>query len=582
MQVKAARNAGCPCGSGKKYKKCCGFTNSQPTHQAPPADLQELAALAEARMYRDLEVKSRDVLARFPASGAVMKVLALALWEQDKDALPVLRDVTALLPDDAEAHTNLGNALRAASKLNEAVSSHRRALEINPQYAEAHNNLGSALLDLGLLAAAGASFRRAVALRPNFALAHCNLANVLTLQNEIDAAEASCRRALEVNPTLTRAIVNLAEIEAGRGRFAAAEDLLKAAISFEPDMPEAWAGLVRWRRMSAGDTAWLAKAQRIVAGPLVPRREIHLRYALGKYFDDLAEYEQAFSNYCRANELAKLGGTGYDRQQVSRAVDWTVEFQDRHWLQRLGESVNRDEHAVFIIGMPRSGTTLVEQILAAHPEVFGAGELPFWSAAGSRHAASRCIGEDERCALERLAGEYMAVLHRMAPEARRVVDKMPANVLHLGLIHAALPKSRIIHVRRNPLDTCLSIFFQNFGAGHAYANDLDDLVHYYTQYIRLRQHWRETISSEVLLEVPYEALVADPEPWSRQMLEFIGLEWNPKCLEFHLSTRPVNTLSKWQARQRISTASVARWRHYERFLGPIRALADAEHSMEPT
>jgi len=538
-----------------------------------PADVQRMATLAKSGRHAELEATARGLLERHPQSGVTTQLLALALWAQGKDALPYLQRATVLLPDDAEAHGNLGNALRAAGQFENAVRSHRRALEINPGYAEAHNNLGSALLDLGRLEEASASFRKAVALKPSFALAHSNLANVLAQQDHLEEAAASCRRALELNPALTVAIVQLAELEAAHGRFAAAEELLRRALVIEPDMPEAWAGLVRWRKLVDGDPAWLAAAERVVGLPLAPRREIHLRFSLGKYFDDVADYDRAFHNYRRANELVKAGGQAYDPGEVTRAIDRLIASQDRPWLDRNRIDGSGSERAVFIVGMPRSGTTLAEQMLASHGAVFGAGELSFWARAAARYRTPSTGGAVERIELERLAEDYLTDLCRVSGNALRVVDKMPGNFMYLGLIHAALPHARIIHLRRNPLDTCVSIYFQNFGVGHAYANDLDDLAHYYSGYVRVMDHWRRTLPPSVLLDVSYEDLVRDPEGAVRRMLEFIELPWDPACLEFHRNTRTVSTLSKWQARQPISNASVARWRHYEHFLAPLRRLA---------
>jgi hypothetical protein len=192
-----------------------------------------------------------------------------------------------------------------------------------------------------------------------------------------------------------------------------------------------------------------------------------------------------------------------------------------------------------------------------------------------RYDAARAAGISERDILEQLAVEYGGELRRLAPDAVWVVDKMPGNFLYLGLIHAALPEARVIHLKRNALDTCISIYFQHFGPGHAYASDLDALGHYYGEYLRVMDHWRRTLPPEVMLDVPYEELIDDPERSSRQMLEFLGLAWEPACLEFHRNPRPINTLSKWQVRQKINRNSVARWRHYERFLGPLRARLEA-------
>jgi Sulfotransferase family len=222
--------------------------------------------------------------------------------------------------------------------------------------------------------------------------------------------------------------------------------------------------------------------------------------------------------------------------------------------------------------MPRSGTSLTEQILASHPQVHGAGEVRFWDRTLPTLAQQHSPGT--AAALAQLAAAYLARIGGGAGAALRITDKMPANFLYAGVIHAALPRARFIHLMRDPLDTCVSVYFQNFLNVSPYANDLEDLAHYYRQYRRIMAHWRGLLPATALLEVPYESLVAEPEPWTRRMLEFLGLPWDARCLEFHQTDRVVITASKWQVRQKISAASVGRWRHYEKHLGPLLQLAE--------
>jgi hypothetical protein len=236
-------------------------------------------------------------------------------------------------------------------------------------------------------------------------------------------------------------------------------------------------------------------------------------------------------------------------------------------------SGNESARPVLVVGMPRSGTTLAEQILAAHPAVFGAGELLYWGSTAVRKAASQLIRGGAGKSLRDLADDYLRLLAIRSPEALRVVDKLPNNFIRLALIHAALPNARIIHMRRDPIDTCLSIYFQDFHVTNTFANSLDDLSHYYLEYLRLMAHWRSILPAERLLEVPYEGLTQDQEEWSRRMVEFIDLPWDPACLEYHRSERAILTFSKWQARQKIHRRSVERWRHYEPFIGPLLGLA---------
>ena len=532
----------------------------------------------------------------------------LALGRLD-EAPRSYRRVLQFRPDSVEAHNNLGNALRDSGRLEEAAASYRRAVAIRPDYAKLHNNLGNALLDLGRIEEAVASYSRALELEPDFAKAHSNLGSafrelakldeaeasyrralairadsseILTnlgvvqrLQGRADEAEASLRRALSIDPGAAPTITSLAELYADRGQFAEAENLYKKAYAGHPESAQAWAGLAALRKMTSDDSAWIKEAQRIAQRPLRPRDEAHLRYAMGKFFDDVQDYEQAFVSYRRANEIAKAYSPPHDRQHLARTFEFTTRLYDREWLDRAKVTSNSSSRPIFIVGMPRSGTSLAEQILASHPAVFGAGELSFWKTASLQVGSAALESGIDGSVLAKLADEYLQLLTGLSLDASRVVDKMPANFAHLGMIHAALPNARFIHMRRNPIDTCLSIYFQNFHVAHSYANDLEDLAHYHHQYQLLMQHWRSILPPSAILEVPYEALVADQETWSRKMLDFVGLPWDPACIDFHQTNRRVSTFSKWQVRQKISKTSVERWRNYAPFVGPLMHLTDA-------
>ena len=545
--------------------------NALPPQQDSPtaAEIAPLLARLRAGEHAQLESQARELLLRYPAAGFLWKVLAVSLWAQRKDSLEAMQRAAALLPEDAEAHLNLGNAYRASGRLRDAAASYRAALAIRPEDADSLDRLGSTLHELGEIDAAASCCRRALALRPESAELHSNLAMLLLLQNRPAEAAASCRRSLELDPGLTGSLVMLAELEAAAGEFARAEELLRRAISLEPDMPEAWAALGRFSA-ARGDGSWFSEAQRLLRQPIPQRREIPLRYALGRYCDDVGEFSQAFSHYRRANELARLHSPPYDRSDLTRQIDTLIRAQDRPWLEQAGAAGQAGNRPVFIVGMWRSGTTLAEQILASHPAVFGAGELGFWTAAAVRY--------EQGSPLVDLGAEYLALLEGLSPPtAARVIDKMPTNFLHLGLILGALPQARIIHMQSHPLDTCLSIYFQDFTHGHPYAHDLADIAHYYQQYLRMMQHWRSTLPAGAMLEVSYEDLVENQEACSRGMLDFIGLTWDPRCLDFHRTPRTVTTFSKWRVRQPINRSSLNRWRNYAPHLTALMPLADLPH-----
>jgi tetratricopeptide (TPR) repeat protein len=608
----SSRNAPCPCGSGKKYKRCCadkpGATtparlDSLAADTPQLAELQQLLSLANTGAFARLESGALALARRYPASGLTWKLLGLALWRQGKDPLHALERAARCLPNDAEAASNLGNALRSAGMPEKALAEQRRALILAPDYALAHNNLGSALQDMGRweeaalsynaaaeldplfvqahcnlgnalmqlgdLAAAAAAFRRALELKPASAELHHNLAVILRLQNRGDEAQAAAHAAVELNPKFSAALVLLAKLEVDRGNFLQADALLQRAILLEPDSPQAWSAVPTLRRMTPDDTQWLESVQRIVASPLPARHEMHLRYALGKYFDDVGEFSAAFGNYRKANELGKTLGPRHDCLQVTQFVDRILQISVKHVPRR---ATMERQAPIFVIGMPRSGTSLAEQILASHPGVVGGGELSYW---GNALRSWLSAGADF-AALAPLARDYRQLLARLGGLADRIVDKMPTNFLAAGVILEALPDARFIHMRRNPIDTCLSIYFQDFESAYSYANDLASLAHSYREYLRIMDHWRVCLDADAMLEVPYEQLVAEPEHWMRRMLDFVQLPFDPACLDFHRTPRTVSTVSSWQVRQSINRNSVARWRNYQPFIGPLLTLAESD------
>jgi tetratricopeptide (TPR) repeat protein len=488
------------------------------------------------------------------------------------------RDALAHRPDYAEAHAKLANALLQLWQHDAAVESCRRAIEIDPDLVLARTNLGHALLDVALHDEAEASYLEALRLDPDCIDALIGRGFVQRLKGRAAQAENAARRALEIDPDMPAALALLAELGADRGSFAESEALFRRIAALDPHVPTPWADMVGLRKMSGADTDWLASAERLVAQGLAPREEVRLRYAMGKYFEDVADFAQAFANYRMANELTKSHRPPYDRSAHTREVDRIIATFDEEGLRRLSAGGDLSARPVFIIGMPRSGTTLTEQILASHGSVAAGGELLFWPMAAGQCAAA-WDGVDPGF-IGTLAQDYRRLLAGLARDALHVVDKMPANFQWLGLIHAAFPNARIIHMRRHPVDTGLSIYFQNFSVAHTYANDLDDIAHYYHEYLRLMGHWRSILRPAAMLDVPYEGLIEDLEGWTRTLLEFIGLPWDPRCLEFDRPKGPVLTASRWQVRQKLGAGTLERRRHYDSHAAPLAGLADAARAYD--
>jgi tetratricopeptide (TPR) repeat protein len=654
--MKPGRNENCPCGSGVKYKRCCGRASAPPptaaaphparTPQRPPRtphpnEIGALVALVDRDRLSEAERQAQTLLTVYPDAGLLWKILGVALMRQGKDPLQALQKASDLLPADAEALGNLGlaqhdqrlwaealpnltraldlrpndeqtlvaaaNALVALGRASESVALYRRVLRLNPRsvealnhlgnvrrasgdlrdaislyaqaveadpaLAESHCNLGNALLESRRVDEAVASYERAVAINPHSALAHVSLATGLRLQARGADAASSCRAALALAPDDAEALSLLGELEADRGRFAEAHELFHRAIAVDPNFPFAFCSIAAHRKMTAADTAWVDGVSSLRAGRPPLRHAINLNFAVGKYFDDVQRYDQAFERYRHAHELAKVYGSTYDAAKLTRRIDRLMSIFDAPCVSAAEGCGLASELPVFVIGMPRSGTSLAEQILASHPSVFGAGEVVFWDAAFNAYETAGTAAEEAARRLRPLAREYLDRIRAVSGGATRVVDKLPANFLYAGMILAALPGARIIHMRRHPVDTCLSIYFQNFFNMAAYANDLGDLADYYTQYLRITAHWRAVLPAVKVLEVPYEGLIEDQEGWSRRMLDFIGLPWDPQCLNFHETERPVLTASKWQVRQKIHHQSAGRWRNYRSHLGPLRRLS---------
>jgi tetratricopeptide (TPR) repeat protein len=522
---------------------------------------------------------TRRLLLRAPQLPMAHNNLGLLLMGQGEvtAAIASFRECVRLDPAQVSALLNLGGALKDTGQPSEALALYSRAVELDPRNADAQEDFGYMLLESRRMPQAEAAFRRALTLRETSARGHLGLAATLRVQGRAGEAEGSCARALELQPSNPEALALLGELHADRGRFPEARAQFERAIAAQPDFAAGYASIASLQRMRPDDEAWLTGATELLSRPLPVAQQAQLHFALGKYFDDVGRYDEAFGHFRQANELTLQGSAGYDSARLEALVERVMRLcpPDLMRTSAAAGTAPRSAQPIFIIGMPRSGTSLAEQILASHPDVFGAGEVRFWDRAFlvlEREAAAGAARLAQ--ALPRVADDYLAELPAGSHAALRVTDKMPANFLYAGVIHAAMPRARFIHMQRHPLDTCLSIYFQNFFNVSPYANDFAGLKHYYSQYRRLMNYWRQVLPPGTLLEVPYEGLVSDAQLWTRRMLEFAQLPWDARCLEFYRTERVVITASRWPVRQKLHGGSRDRWRNYETHLGPLRPLLD--------
>ena len=479
------------------------------------------------------------------------------------------QELLELQPRNPEALCNLGVALFSLGNYEEAERCYLQSLDINPMSAETLCNLAAVLQSTPR--EAEKYLRRALKINPKYADARSKLGMVLIFAGRIREAKAACSKALKVDPRQAEALLGLGLIARTEGHFEEAESFIKRALKVAPKLPGAWAAMNSLRKMTSADSDWLKGAEEIAGSAIPLWQEAELRFAIGKYCDDVDDFERAFQNFRRANELQKTVVQKYDRQAHATFADDMIRSHSREALAGVADCGSASAKPVFVLGMPRSGTSLAEQIVASHPSAKGAGELQFWLDTGRANQAELrhgVLGEPVR---KKLAEDYLSVLELQDPDALRVVDKAVFNCDYLGLVYSVLPKARIIYMRRDPIDTCLSCYFQNF-SGLAFTMDLSDLADYYREHRRLMNHWVAALPTGAILEVPYEELVADQVAWTHRILDFLELEWDDRCLSFDKTERAVNTASAWQVRQKIYSRSVQRWRHYERFIGPLKGL----------
>ena len=517
---------------------------------------------------------------RVPSEGGARKRIDLSLSAADaaahfgdySEAVVRLQEVLLADPDHVVALSNLGDAMCFLGRYPEAERVYRRAVQVNPKRADTQLKLGAALHWRGDFLGAETALRRAVKLEPRSPNALCVLGHTLVALDRAVDAKRCFEKALRLKPRSTEALCGLAWLASMEGRFGDAESMLRRALELDPECTEAHTWLVQQRRMTHADKDWLERAQRMLERPMAPMEESRLHFAIGKYLDDTGNYDQAFEAFRKANDQRRKVSVGYDRSARAAWVDDVVRQYTAERVATPADGASDSQRPVFVVGMMRSGTSLVEQIIAPHPQAIGAGELQFWGILEYKDQDLVRGRAPDLGVGAKLAHSYLDELNRHSSDAARVIDKTPANVDYLGFIHRVLPNARFIYMQRDPVDTCLSCYFQNFINAASFAMDLQDLAHYYREHHRLVAHWRSVLPKEVFLEVPYEGLVADPEAWSRRVFEFIGLEWDPRVLEFHKTERAVMTASYWQVRQKMYVSSVGRSKHYQKYLGPLLKL----------
>ncbi len=538
-------------------------------HSGLGSSLQALDQLDEAEncYRRALEIE--------PRNPQTLDGLGVVLHKQGRidEAIDTLEQVVTMVPDFPQARYHLGMALFDKGEFQRARNHIETALRLNPDYLEAHVTLGRVALALGSIDQAIRHYEHAIDLSPECSAAYENLGAALQAHGKYDEAIAAFRTAREIDPDSTEAIAGEASVYEHRGDVESARTLIEHCLDQgKNDISLATVYAAISKKLGTMDRAIQLLKDLLPAQQHAPARRGEIYLALGSIYQTRKEYDTAFQHFITANDLYPYQ---FDRTTLKQKMESIATVFSAENMARLPRANNHSERPVFIVAMPRSGTTLTEQILAAHPDVHGAGELPFieriTSGMSSRLGLDYPAGISSvsPAAIEQFSFEYLNEIDKLAPpEALRVTDKMPHNFMDLGLIELLFPHARVIHISRDPRDTCVSIFTHHFAASHAYATDLGDLGFYYRQYQRLMDHWRKVLSIP-MLDLRYEDIVADPEGEIRRIIAFCGLDWSDECLEFHNARRDVATPSYDQVRQPIYKGSVGRWKHYEKFLSPL-------------
>lgn len=481
------------------------------------------------------------------------------------------RRAVALKPTYAEAHFNLGVVLEQMSQPREAIAALRKAVEIKPRMAPAHYLLGLLLSSEGLNAEAAQAFRRAATVGPETSVGRLGRARVLMAEQQYAEAEACLRQALELDPGNRALHRLLANLLAEAGRFEEAESSFRQTIALGPDNVAVYREFLQSKKLAPSDRPLLAQMiDRFERGGVVGFRRAELLFAIGKGHDDLGDYEAAMRCFDEANAIRRTTAA-FDRDAQARRVNEIIASFPPDLLAQAAELGDPDLRPVMILGMPRSRTTLVEQIVSSHSQTAAGGELQYW-VSRTMSLDTKNLGDSVSGLIAELAAGYRAELDRVSPDALRITDKNPYNFEWIGLIRLVFPNARIIHCRRHPVDTCLSIYATPFSTRTDYATDRGDIVFLYRQYLKYMQHWRRALPPDAIFDAPYEAIVADPKTWSRALIDFCGLEWEDACLRPDTNPRVVRTASLWQVRQPIYSGSVERWRRYEPWLGELREL----------
>jgi len=572
-------------------------------------------AYYDAKQYTQAEACHEQALTINPTQGRSLNNMGSLYKEYGEivKAITFYQSAIAATPDFVEPYNNLGVLLHQQQEFNQALECFKHTVFLAPTYAEAHCNLGGTFLSLEQYDNAQFHFEKTLELKSDSADAYHGIAKIQLYKQHFIESEESIRKAIAISPDQAEFYQHLSAIYNDQGDHTQALSYLDHALSMDATaaslhiskgtvlmemgkIPEAEAQFIKIAQDSIVDTRIFAhyslvqlrkvksdspslKALLSIDSSIqdVPTNKLeYVYFALGKCFDDLGEWSKAFEFFTKGCQL-KRKKISYNITEQIQLTEKIIQAFTQETIEQLRKFANPSALPIFILGMPRSGSTLVEQIFSSHPDVHGAGELKYlnnliqWPVK-DHNRVLRYPENIQKLSPEiyrSITEQYLLSLQRISPDSMRITDKMLHNFTAIGVIHALLPNAKIIHVKRNAIDTCLSCYTKLFSQGQLYSYDLTELGQYYACYERIMQHWRSILPSDAWIDIEYENIVCNLETETKRLLEFCDLTWDPACLDFYQSKRQVRTASFMQVRQPVYTTSVERWRKFEQELAPL-------------
>lgn len=519
--------------------------------------------------FHQAEALYRQVLIVDPVNrDALQTLVAMCLKEGRMDqAEQDLARLTRAWPEDANYCSAYANVLAGRGKIDAAIACYETLFQHKPRLADSRYNFALLLKQAGRYEAALEQYQKALSSGvSNREEVFSNISVVLSELNRHDEAQTALEKALAINSRYEPALYNLALLHEERGRRDEARKLLRRILKRNPAHVDALARLAHGKRITDPSDPTFSRLHDALAQPeLNANARETLLFSLGKVHDDCGRFDEAFDYYRQANLLSQHRSGAYDRAAQEALTARLMDSWSNDWLEDV-QPVS-DARLIFICGMFRSGSTLLEQMLASHPALTAGGEIAFFN----EHAPlPLALDEMNGMRLHQLGGAYLEHLNDLFGDTTGIINKRLDNFLYVGLIHGMFPNARFLNTRRQPLDNCLSVYFQQLAEHFEYANELVDIGHYYSQYRQLVAHWRKLFPASII-DVDYDELVKDPEAILKTALAFIGLDWDPACLAFYESDNRVRTASVWQVRQPLHPGSSGRWRNYENQLAELQA-----------